>query len=232
MVKAELFPTQVRATGVGLPYAVTVSIFGGTAESIALWFKSIGHETWFYYYLTAVIATSLLVYVTMRDTKHQIRRWADTNEVRGERSACDGAEECRQVGARVLENFGNGLPIAARERPIRSGGVRARQDIPQTSVDRLPGSCGQRVERVRIDHVAAGISEQPRLQIELPERSPLPVLRSSRRETFGEPRAAFDGAGQGCFVDEQHVVDEFAHDVVDAVVCGWCGRRSRRPGRG
>jgi MHS family alpha-ketoglutarate permease-like MFS transporter len=70
VVKAELFPTKVRATGVGLPYAVTVSIFGGTAESIALWFKSIGHETWFYYYLTAVIATSLVVYATMRDTKH------------------------------------------------------------------------------------------------------------------------------------------------------------------
>jgi MFS transporter, MHS family, alpha-ketoglutarate permease len=69
VVKAELFPTKVRATGVGLPYAITVSIFGGTAESIALWFKSIGHETWFYYYLTAVIAVSLIVYLTMRDTK-------------------------------------------------------------------------------------------------------------------------------------------------------------------
>ena len=71
VVKAELFPTNVRATGVGLPYALTVSIFGGTAESIALWFKSIGHETWFYYYLTVVIAISLVVYVTMRDTKHR-----------------------------------------------------------------------------------------------------------------------------------------------------------------
>jgi MHS family alpha-ketoglutarate permease-like MFS transporter len=69
VVKAELFPTNVRATGVGLPYALTVSIFGGTAETIALWFKSIGHERWFYYYLTALIATSLLVYATMRDTK-------------------------------------------------------------------------------------------------------------------------------------------------------------------
>jgi len=69
VVKAELFPTSVRATGVGLPYAVTVSIFGGTAESIALWFQSIGHQRWFYYYLTAVIAASLLVYVTMRDTR-------------------------------------------------------------------------------------------------------------------------------------------------------------------
>lgn len=70
VVKAELFPTNVRATGVGLPYAVTVSVFGGTAESIALWFQSIGHQRWFYYYLTAVIATSLIVYVSMRDTKH------------------------------------------------------------------------------------------------------------------------------------------------------------------
>jgi MHS family alpha-ketoglutarate permease-like MFS transporter len=69
VVKAELFPTAIRATGVGLPYAVTVSIFGGTAESIALYFKTIGHERWFYYYLTVVIATSLVVYVTMRDTR-------------------------------------------------------------------------------------------------------------------------------------------------------------------
>jgi MHS family alpha-ketoglutarate permease-like MFS transporter len=69
VVKAELFPTKVRATGVGLPYAVTVSIFGGTAESMALWFKSIGHERWFYYYLTGLIAISLIIYVTMRDTK-------------------------------------------------------------------------------------------------------------------------------------------------------------------
>jgi len=69
VVKAELFPTSVRATGVGLPYAVTVSIFGGTAESIALWFKTIGHESWFYYYLTGCIAASLIVYLVMRDTK-------------------------------------------------------------------------------------------------------------------------------------------------------------------
>jgi len=69
VVKAELFPTHIRALGVGLPYAVSVSIFGGTAESIALWFKSIGHERWFYYYLTAVIAASLAVYLGMRDTR-------------------------------------------------------------------------------------------------------------------------------------------------------------------
>jgi MHS family alpha-ketoglutarate permease-like MFS transporter len=69
VVKAELFPTKVRATGVGLPYALTVSIFGGTAEWVALRFKLNGHEHWFAYYLTGMIAISLIVYVTMRDTK-------------------------------------------------------------------------------------------------------------------------------------------------------------------
>ena len=71
VVKAELFPTSIRATGVGLPYALTVSIFGGTADSVALWFKSIGDEEWFYYYLTGLIAVSLVVYVFMRDTKKE-----------------------------------------------------------------------------------------------------------------------------------------------------------------
>ena len=49
--------------------ALTVSIFGGTADSVALSFKSFGHEEWFYYYLTGVIGISLLVYLFMRDTK-------------------------------------------------------------------------------------------------------------------------------------------------------------------
>jgi MFS transporter, MHS family, alpha-ketoglutarate permease len=69
VVKAELFPTNIRAIGVGLPYALTVSIFGGTTDSVALWFKSIGHEQWFYYYLTGMIGISLVVYLFMRDTK-------------------------------------------------------------------------------------------------------------------------------------------------------------------
>jgi MFS transporter, MHS family, alpha-ketoglutarate permease len=69
VVKAELFPTEVRALGVGLPYSVAVSLFGGTAEYIALWCKSIGHESWFYWYVTGCIAVSLVVYATMPDTK-------------------------------------------------------------------------------------------------------------------------------------------------------------------
>jgi len=71
IVKAELFPTKVRALGVGLPYAITVSVFGGTAPAVALYFKSLGHEDWFYYYLSGMIFLSLIIYVTMRDTKHE-----------------------------------------------------------------------------------------------------------------------------------------------------------------
>lgn len=70
VVKAELFPTNVRALGVGLPYAITVSVFGGTAPAVALYFKTMGHETWFYYYLSGMIFLSLIIYATMRDTKH------------------------------------------------------------------------------------------------------------------------------------------------------------------
>jgi MHS family alpha-ketoglutarate permease-like MFS transporter len=77
VVKAELFPTEIRALGVGLPYALTVSIFGGTAEYIALWFKSIGMETGYYWYVTACIAVSLLVYVTMKDTRKHSRILTD-----------------------------------------------------------------------------------------------------------------------------------------------------------
>jgi MFS transporter, MHS family, alpha-ketoglutarate permease len=69
VVKAELFPASLRATGVGLPYAVAVSFFGGTAEYVALWFKSVGIESGFYYYASAVIFCSLLVYFFLPDTK-------------------------------------------------------------------------------------------------------------------------------------------------------------------
>jgi MHS family alpha-ketoglutarate permease-like MFS transporter len=45
-------------------------VFGGTAPAIALYFKSLGHEDWFYYYLSGIICLSLIIYMTMRDTKH------------------------------------------------------------------------------------------------------------------------------------------------------------------
>jgi MHS family alpha-ketoglutarate permease-like MFS transporter len=77
VVKAELFPTAVRALGVALPYAIANAVFGGTAEYIALWFKQAGHETGYYVYVTAVIGVSLVTYVFMRDTKKHSRIMED-----------------------------------------------------------------------------------------------------------------------------------------------------------
>ncbi|MGJ7602817.1 MFS family transporter [Variovorax sp. LT1R20] len=65
IVKAEMFPPEVRALGVGLSYAVGNAIFGGSAEYVALGLKSIGHESYFYWYVTAmmvvVFAVSLML---------------------------------------------------------------------------------------------------------------------------------------------------------------------------
>jgi MHS family alpha-ketoglutarate permease-like MFS transporter len=69
IVKAELFPTAIRALGVGLPYALTVAIFGGSAEYVALQAKQLGVEAWFYWYVTFCAALSLLVYWRMPDTQ-------------------------------------------------------------------------------------------------------------------------------------------------------------------
>ncbi len=73
VVKAELFPTEIRALGVGLPYALAVALFGGTTEYVALWTKSAGHEPWFYWYVTGCAAISLGVYFLMPDTKSHSR---------------------------------------------------------------------------------------------------------------------------------------------------------------
>jgi MHS family dicarboxylic acid transporter PcaT-like MFS transporter len=61
IVKAEMFPPEVRALGVGLSYAVANAIFGGSAEYVALGLKSIGHESAFYWYVTAMMVIAFVV---------------------------------------------------------------------------------------------------------------------------------------------------------------------------
>ncbi|MFO0542153.1 MAG: MFS transporter [Phenylobacterium sp.] len=73
IVKAEMFPTEIRALGVALPYAIANALFGGTAEFIALSFKKAGFEPGFYIYVTAVIGMSLVTYLIMPDTRRTSR---------------------------------------------------------------------------------------------------------------------------------------------------------------
>jgi MHS family alpha-ketoglutarate permease-like MFS transporter len=62
IVKAELFPAEIRALGVGLGYALANSVFGGTAPLLYQASKP-DHITLFIVYVTVVIGVSLLVYV-------------------------------------------------------------------------------------------------------------------------------------------------------------------------
>ncbi|MES2001489.1 MAG: MFS transporter [Pseudomonadota bacterium] len=70
LIKAELFPAHIRTLGVALPYAIGNSLFGGTAEYAALWFKQAGVESAFYWYLTAVIGMATIGFLLMPEGKN------------------------------------------------------------------------------------------------------------------------------------------------------------------
>ncbi|NMM03361.1 MFS transporter [Paraburkholderia sp. RP-4-7] len=74
LVKTELFPARIRALAVGLPYALTTAILGGTTEFVALRFKASGHESYFFWYVAIWAAISLLIYLRMPET--HVRRAA------------------------------------------------------------------------------------------------------------------------------------------------------------
>ncbi len=69
VTKSELFPAHIRAIGVGLPYAISASIFGGSAEYVALWFKAEGFERGYFWYASAMIGLSLVAFLLMPETR-------------------------------------------------------------------------------------------------------------------------------------------------------------------
>ena len=71
IIKAELFPTRVRALGVALPYAFSQAIFGGNAETAALLFKQAGHESGYYWLVSGLMTLGLVVALSMRDTQQK-----------------------------------------------------------------------------------------------------------------------------------------------------------------
>ena len=99
VVKAELFPARIRALGVGLPYALTVAIFGGTTEYVALGLKNIGHENWFFFYVAGCALISLLVYVFMGESSRRSHLERETRELRDRRA------RIRQHRAGFAEGF-------------------------------------------------------------------------------------------------------------------------------
>lgn len=70
-IMAEQFPAEVRTTGIGLPYALAVALFGGTAPYITTWMNShhLGNMVWLYVAAGALVG--VLVYATMPETRHR-----------------------------------------------------------------------------------------------------------------------------------------------------------------
>ncbi|MFI9533086.1 MFS transporter [Nocardia fusca] len=71
IVKAELFPSHIRALGVGVGYALANSVFGGTAPMIYQAAKNGGQVPWFIGYVTVVIGISLVVYLFVLKNKSE-----------------------------------------------------------------------------------------------------------------------------------------------------------------
>ncbi|OXM46402.1 MFS transporter [Amycolatopsis alba] len=67
IIKAEMFPTNVRALGVGLPHALATAIFGGLSEPIALALKQAGHESVFFWWVTGCIALTFVATLVVRE---------------------------------------------------------------------------------------------------------------------------------------------------------------------
>lgn len=65
LYKAELFPAEVRAIGVGLPYAIGLGLFGATAEYVGLWLRSVNHEPYYFFYVALANLVTLLIVMTL-----------------------------------------------------------------------------------------------------------------------------------------------------------------------
>ncbi len=65
LVKAELFPPEIRAVAVGFAFSIGNALFGGTAEFVAPFLKEHGVESWFYWYVTGMLVIGLIVAIIM-----------------------------------------------------------------------------------------------------------------------------------------------------------------------
>ncbi|MCZ2158300.1 MFS family transporter [Bartonella sp. 220] len=67
IIKAELFPASIRAIGVGFAFAIGNALFGGSAEYVAFWLKSMEHEAVFSFYIIGMMIIALISILLMPD---------------------------------------------------------------------------------------------------------------------------------------------------------------------
>ncbi|WP_429298317.1 MFS transporter [Paraburkholderia sp. GAS199] len=69
-IAVTLMPRSIRTTGVGLGYALGVSIFGGTSPYLLLWLRHVGAERLFAIYGATVALLSIVVYLAAKRRGH------------------------------------------------------------------------------------------------------------------------------------------------------------------
>jgi MHS family proline/betaine transporter-like MFS transporter len=68
----ESFPRRVRATGISIAYALSVCVFGGTAQLVAAWLvRFTGSNLALAGYVVACIVVSLIAVSRLRETGKQ-----------------------------------------------------------------------------------------------------------------------------------------------------------------
>jgi MHS family alpha-ketoglutarate permease-like MFS transporter len=68
-IMSELFPTELRATGIGAWYNITVAVFGGTAPLVITALSNAGHPLWFFWYVSAGAVVAFIATLSLRETK-------------------------------------------------------------------------------------------------------------------------------------------------------------------
>jgi MHS family alpha-ketoglutarate permease-like MFS transporter len=68
-IMSEMFPTEVRALGIGAWYNVTVATFGGTAPLVNTALSEAGHSTVFFWYVAAGAVLAFCAIWTLPETK-------------------------------------------------------------------------------------------------------------------------------------------------------------------
>ena len=66
---AELFPTRVRATGIGVPYSVAVALTGGTAAYLQTWLSTNGHGDLFLVYSIVLLLIGAVTILATPETR-------------------------------------------------------------------------------------------------------------------------------------------------------------------
>lgn len=69
LLKAALFPLHIRALGVGLAHSISIAIFGGSAEYIALYCKRAGFEEAYFWYVALICGISFVTACPMREPR-------------------------------------------------------------------------------------------------------------------------------------------------------------------